>query len=316
MEKLLNHILLFVLLAGCLSFASCKKKMPAEVIKPAVMENILYDYHLAQALGSDYNGDERYKRELLIQYVFEKHHVTEAEFDSSMVWYTRNMGELGNIYKNLEKRYDEANKNLAQLYQTRKTNRIASGDSVNLWRERTMYVLTAASLTNRLTFELETDTTFYPLDRFVWLMNVSRLMKGDGQLYAGLTVNYRNDSTSSVVCLLSGEGEQQLSLKADTLPMKSLQGFVFYKDSVTSEAVPVVLKDITLTRYHAPTGELEALRKAHEQQAAKEDSLVVKKLEVHKESIQVVEDTVPKPLKTMHRRSPDELRRQQRPVKE
>ena len=105
-RTLLDRILLMFALAGCLSLASCKKKMPSEVIKPAEMENILYDYHLAQALGSEYNGEERYKRELLLQYVFEKHHVTKAEFDSSMVWYTRNMEELGNIYKNLERRYD------------------------------------------------------------------------------------------------------------------------------------------------------------------------------------------------------------------
>lgn len=313
MRKPLNHILLLGMLAGCLSLASCKKKMPSEVIKPAEMESILYDYHLAQALGSEYNGEERYKRELLIQYVFEKHHVTEAEFDSSMVWYTRNMEELGNIYKNLEKRYEDANKNLAQLYQTRKTNRAASGDTVSLWSERTMYVLTAASLTNRLTFEQETDTTFHPLDRFVWQMDVSRPVKSEGELYAGLTVCYRNDSTNSVVRMLSGEGKQQLTLKADTLPMKSLHGFVFYKDSVASEVVPVVLKDIALTRYHAPAKELEALRKAHELQTAKEDSLAAKKPEEQKDSIQA-RDTVPEAQRTVRRRSPQELRRQQRPT--
>ena len=311
-RTLLDRILLMFALAGCLSLASCKKKMPSEVIKPAEMENILYDYHLAQALGSEYNGEERYKRELLLQYVFEKHHVTKAEFDSSMVWYTRNMEELGNIYKNLERRYDEANKNLAQLYQTRKKGGVASGDTVSLWNEREMYVLTAAPLTNKLTFEMETDTTFHPLDRFVWQMNVSKLVKSDSKLYAGLTVRYRNDSTHSVVRLLAGEGMQQLTVKADTLPMKSLQGFVFYKDSVTSEPVPVVLQDIALTRYHAPARELEALRKANERQAAKKDSLEAKKPTTRKDSIQA-RDTVPESQRTVRRRSsPQELRRQQR----
>ena len=311
MKKPFDHMLLVAAVAGCFLLAACKKKMPPEVIKPADMENILYDYHLAQALGDEYSGEERYKRELLIQYVFEKHGVTEAEFDSSMVWYTRNMEELGNIYKNLERRYDDANKNLAQLYQTKKKNKIASGDTVRLWSERTMYVLTAAPLTNRLTFEVEADTTFHPLDRFVWQMDVSRLTQGRSRLYAGLTVCYRNDSTNSVVRLLSGEGKQEVSLKADTLPMKTLQGFVFYKDSVTDRVTPIVLHNIGLTRYHAPKGELEALR---EQAAARADSLEAKGGR-HEEPVQAAKkDTVAEqqPEKPVLRRNPGEMRRQQR----
>ena len=121
-------------------------------------------------------------------------------------------------------------------------------------------------------------------------MNVSKLVKSDSKLYAGLTVRYRNDSTHSVVRLLAGEGMQQLTVKADTLPMKSLQGFVFYKDSVTSEPVRCLAA----------------------RQAAKKDSLEAKKPATRKDSIQA-RDTVPESQRTVRRRSsPQELRRQQR----
>ena len=172
--KKLPDLLLWLAVGGCLTLTSCKKRMPSDVIPPDRMEDILYDYHLAQAVGTEFNGEERYKRELLTDYVFEKHHITEAQFDSSMVWYTRNMEKLDDIYQNLSKRYEDANKNLATLYQERKQQTTVSGDTVSLWQGKKMYVLTPAALTNRLTFNLTADTTYHQLDRFTWEMDVLR----------------------------------------------------------------------------------------------------------------------------------------------
>ena len=85
---------------------SCGKQIPGDIIQPSEMEELLYDYHLALTMGNDLSYTERYKRESYKNYVFKKHGVTEAEFDSSMVWYTRNSKMLTDIYKNLQKRYE------------------------------------------------------------------------------------------------------------------------------------------------------------------------------------------------------------------
>ena len=68
---------------------SCGKKVPEEIIQPQAMENLLYDYHLATTMSADLPYDENYKKQAYLAYVFQKHGVTEAEFDSSMVWYSR-----------------------------------------------------------------------------------------------------------------------------------------------------------------------------------------------------------------------------------
>lgn len=309
MKTLPRHCLFLMVLAA-LSLTSCKKKMPAEVIKPAEMENILYDYHLAQAVGAEYNGEERYKRELLLQYVFEKHHVTEAEFDSSMVWYTRNMEELDNIYKNLERRYDDANKNLARLYQDKQKRTIASGDTVELWNDRKMKLLAPSELANRLTFKFDADTTFHHLDKFVLRMNVRRLAKESADVYAGLTIGYKNDSTVAVTERVPDDGALLLSIRADTLDMERVEGFVYYKDSVSSTALPVVLQDIMLTRYHASREELDAAEEARRKQLAKQDSTDVKP---HKPAVarQPEKNDSVETVKTVRRRNPNDMRRQQ-----
>ena len=88
MKRLMKYpYLTLVLLAG--GMFACGKKIPSDIIQPEAMENLLYDYHLASTLGNNLSGSETKKRKAYYDYVFQKHQVTEAEFDSSMVWYTR-----------------------------------------------------------------------------------------------------------------------------------------------------------------------------------------------------------------------------------
>ena len=43
--------------------AGCRDKMPENVIPPDKMEELLYDYHLAQSVASDINYAQKYKKE-------------------------------------------------------------------------------------------------------------------------------------------------------------------------------------------------------------------------------------------------------------
>ena len=70
--------------------AGCKVKRPSGVIPESEMENLLYDYHLAKSMGDNLPYSENYKKALYLDAVFRKHGTTQAVFDSSMVWYTRN----------------------------------------------------------------------------------------------------------------------------------------------------------------------------------------------------------------------------------
>ena len=63
MKRGYKYIFCIFLLTSIL-LSSCKKGIPSEVIQPDKMEALLYDYHIAQAIGNEYNGEERYKKEL------------------------------------------------------------------------------------------------------------------------------------------------------------------------------------------------------------------------------------------------------------
>lgn len=294
--------------ASLLSLSSCKKKVPSDVIQPAQMEDLLYDYHLAQAAGNQFSGQDYYKKELLMQYVFQKHHVTEAQFDSSMVWYTRNMEKLGDIYTDLDKRFADVNLNAGRNYlMQQETAGAASGDTVDVWNDRRFYALTPADLNNRVTFKVKADTTFHELDRFIWKMDVYRPQPQRGELYAGLNIYYQNDSVAGITRRVD-KGELNMMVKADTFRISYVQGFMLYRDTVTGEkAAPVVVRDVKLMRIHPSKQELDWIKRVREQRL-KADSL---KNAVAKPEIKAPQEVADTLSSLPNRRVPGELRRPQ-----
>lgn len=91
-----------LLLTCCLT--ACQVKRPDHVLQDDLMEEVLYDYHIAKAMGEEVPYNENYKRVLYIESVFKKHGITQADFDSSMVWFARNPEVLAKIYEKVNLR--------------------------------------------------------------------------------------------------------------------------------------------------------------------------------------------------------------------
>ena len=102
--KMISYLKFLAFLAFCLLVSSCKVRKPSDVIPEATMDDLLYDYHIAKALGENLPYNEIYKKALYLESVFDKYNVTEAEFVSFMVWYARHVVVLANIYDMLHGR--------------------------------------------------------------------------------------------------------------------------------------------------------------------------------------------------------------------
>ena len=83
---------------------ACQVKRPDTVISDAKMENVLYDFHIAKAMGEEVPYSESYKRVLYIESVYRKHGITQADFDTSMVWYARHPDALTKVYEKVNQR--------------------------------------------------------------------------------------------------------------------------------------------------------------------------------------------------------------------
>lgn len=80
------YLTFFVILGISLLYCS----RPKEVLSRKSMENLLYDIYIAEAMiDNDYQSfDTPQKKEALISQVFKKHNVTQAQWDSSLAWYS------------------------------------------------------------------------------------------------------------------------------------------------------------------------------------------------------------------------------------
>ena len=244
--------LYIVIAVGLLS--ACGKKIPDDIIQPDAMESLLYDYHLASTMSTSLPYNENYKKEAYFDYVFKKHNVTEAEFDSSMVWYTRHAEELATIYKNLKERLEREEKQMKEQV-AKRDNQIdvsMSGDTVDVWQDRTLYWLSASSLTNKVVFDLKTDTTFKPQDAMELQADFHFIPSKttSGKAVMALNFYFDNDSVQGLTRIVTRPGKQRLYLRPDSaFTIQSISGFIYYSNNEHPDA-SLLVDDIRLTRYH------------------------------------------------------------------
>ena len=153
-----------------LAIAGCKVKRPDDVISESKMENLLYDYHLAKSMGDNLPYSENYKKALYLDAVFKKYGTTEAVFDSSLVWYTRNTEVLSKIYEKVSKRLKAQQNEINHLIALRdnKPKMSESGDSIDVWPWKRLIRLTGEMMNDQYAFVLPADTNYKDRDTLVW----------------------------------------------------------------------------------------------------------------------------------------------------
>ena len=105
MRKLPLLILMLLLVA---IVVACSKTPPG-IISERKMKNLLKDIYRAEAYmenrTSSFESDS--EKMVLKQSIFEKHGITQAMYDSSLVWYAKNLDVLNNVYQKVGKELQE-----------------------------------------------------------------------------------------------------------------------------------------------------------------------------------------------------------------
>ena len=97
MRRLTPYI---ILLTSYLCF-SCSPSRPRGILGKKKITDVLVDYHLAQGMAEAQGENVDVVRYKYIQAVFKKHRITEAVFDSSMVYYSGRDDEFTHIYEDV-----------------------------------------------------------------------------------------------------------------------------------------------------------------------------------------------------------------------
>jgi hypothetical protein len=238
-----------------LAIVACKPSVPSEIIQPGDMEDILYDYHVSQAMSRNGYGNADYNRQFYFQAVLRKHGVTEAEFDSSLVYYYSNVRRLQDIYESVNERLNDEAKSLGasvgdiNRYQQYST----TGDTASIWQMQSDVLLMARPTMNRFDFTVKADTSFYKGDSFMFQFSSEFIWQsGHKDAVVCIVTRYDGDSTVQHVQHASIGGNFQLRIPAvKKHRLKDMNGFIYLDSEDDSDVRRLMfISQIQLIRFH------------------------------------------------------------------
>lgn len=261
----------------------CKPSVPDGVLSPKEMEDVLYDYHLADAMAQDEDTDQGYKERMYRAGVLKKHDVTQAVFDSSMVYYLRHTEELQKIYERLS---DRLNDEIVALGGSTRSmgDFTMNGDTANIWNGARTMVLDPHEPFNLYNFEIPVDSSFHKGDRLM-LNFESEFIYQDGMRdgVAVLAVKFGNDSIATQSIHMSSPINYRLTIADnDHYGIKEIKGFFILNRSndpsgqSSSTLRLMILKNITFIRMREPKLDPEQM-KQDSINAARADSMQMKR---------------------------------------
>lgn len=208
---------------------SCKPSVPSEYIQKGKMENILFDYHLAKVMFEQEGKNDSLTLLAYQESIFEKYDVTRADFDSSMVYYSRHMQLLHEIYEHLG---DRLSKELVAQGGVASGmgqygDEIAGADTASIWKGDRSIALTPFPISNSYSFEAKADTSFHKGDRIILDFDAQFIYQmGLREATAVLSVTFMNDSVRTETVHVSSSSHFHLQIEdSGMLGIKNVRGY-------------------------------------------------------------------------------------------
>jgi len=256
--------------------SSCIDRPECVLDEPQLID-VLVDVHRAEGLleiqqlnGSHPDENERYQKEVMAA-VLQKHGVSRAQYDSTLMWYAQNLKLLTRVYGHVDERLREEH-DMWSLQMTEQRDFAVSeaGDSVQLWSLRRHLVLDRSRLSDLRFWEYPADSNFVDGDTLHWHFHVQQLLAGQ-RLIASISLTpiaekdnnrsgnkeqNKDESLGYVQNIINANGSYTLTVATDSVqPFGSaILSLVLMQDTV--QISPVFIDSLSLLRTHQATDEL------------------------------------------------------------
>ena len=184
----------------------------------------------------------------LYESVFRKHHITRAEYDSSLMWYARNLDIYMRVYNMVSDDIRSRIDNLGDVQ--RIDTEVNNNDSVDIWPRRPYLTFTPKAPFNGTTFDLKPKQSYPPGSSFVlsmhiWGINPSMKHKPEIRLCVE-----QNDTTIIINEQIRADGYHETELKSvPTKRVKRVYGYIRL-DNKDMNYYKVYADSIRLMRYN------------------------------------------------------------------
>ncbi len=238
---------------------ACTPSVPSEYIQPGDMEDILYDYHIGQAIAkADNPGEQRdFEKSKYFLAVLHKHGVTQAEFDSSMVYYYSHLPRLKSIYTEVNQKIADEAKELGATVGAinRYSQYSANGDTANIWKGASDLLLIPKPTMNRYDFTIKADTSFHQGDSFMFQFMAEYIWQaGMKDVVVCIVSKYEGDSIIQTANHISVPGLSQIRIPANKEnKLREMRGYIYLGKGNGEEdntRKMMFINQIQLIRFH------------------------------------------------------------------
>ena len=259
-SRVLAIVVSALILAGSLS--GCKPGVPSDILQPDAMEDILYDYHLADAMAQR-KADYGYHQTMYREAVLKKYGITSAELDSSLLYYMRHTDLMHDIYEKLSVRLKDQALALgaSESEVNRYSSMSASGDTANVWNGERALLLMPQAPYSVSSFCMVADSSYHSGDSFLLTFRCNYIyQEGMRDGLALLAVVYDNDSVETKYQRLPNSNEYILRIdNTANAKVKEVKGYFYLgrgSDSHTHSSTMKLMSvyDIHLVKLRAKTG--------------------------------------------------------------
>jgi len=244
-----NRFFAFVALL-CL-VASCSR-VPKDIISEKKMRSLLYDMLLAEAIvETNYDKYPTSKeREAVYDAVFRTHRITQAEYDSSLVWYGQNMDLYMQIYKLVLSDVNKSIDDLGEIKPNPLSGDVSAKDSIDVWIFNRFFTFNPNRVFNTLKFSIKPKMPYSSGSSYVLGLSVWGL--GDGTKYKPvISINaVQADTIVTVNKEITSDGYYEVVLR--TVPVKQVPCVYGYIriDGEASDYHRIYIDKIRLMKYN------------------------------------------------------------------
>lgn len=225
-------------------------KTPSGVLSEKEMRNVMTDMLIAESMVNvEYNTYQNDTVKMaLYESVFRKHGINQAVYDSSLVWYGRNLDTYMKIYDRVLADLNKRVTDLGDIPSDAGTT--ANGDSVDIWNRFPYLELYPTSVFNGVTFDIKPQTSYTSGSTFVLGMNVWGVNPGMRYVPEIRLSADQGDTTLVVNNKITQDGYQETILK--TLPTKRINRVYGYirMDNKDTTYYKVYIDSLSLIRYN------------------------------------------------------------------
>lgn len=244
-----------ILFVALLSLVSCKQQDEG-ILNKGEMTDLLVDIHKSEAVialnYSKFPNDSA--KSVIREAVFNRHKITQAQFDSSLVWYGNHIEEYMEIYDKVIERLNQENEEIkALIAQDNAQILTRAGDTVDIWKRERAHVFDSGKRENIFAFDITADENFFRNDRFILKIHVVNVPKDNVKPITYLAARHDEQNINYNWGKIEKEGWNELRVQCDSsIRMNTVYGYIAMPERADGHVM--YMDSIILLRIHEKPG--------------------------------------------------------------